>query len=554
MIFTVDQTVEAGNRENEVKLKMPDNNHKCNSQKPKSILAKIHMYFKEYCNSTSIHGFKYFAESRSLCERLLWLILVLFSISACVYLIVQTYVKFQQSPVIVSFATTNTPIYTIPFPAVTICPLSKARSSLFNFTDVMAKIKRAKQISDKEKRYAKYMSLLCGRGSPFFKEESTFTEDFFSGIDEFKIPQREFMLSCVFLDSQESCQKLFHPIIADQGICYTFNMLDRKYIYNENVVLDKKYHFLNQSTLGWTVDKGYQTDRKGRDSNYPYRALLSGAENALQITMFQNVSNIDHYCVKDVQGFNVLIHPPHTLPRLKKQFFTVGFKQSVMASVRPNEMTTSDQVLQFDSSIRKCYFSTEKKLKYFKVYTPGNCELECLTEYTLKRCGCVSYYMPREEGTLLCGNANASCMGKAEYSLKRKQSLEVEREEENGHYSCDCKPLCSDVTYNTEISGSYWDLEDQIQAWFSNFNMPRDKWSQYAKLTIFFEQDSFLTSERNELYSPIDFLANFGGLLGLFTGFSLLSAAEIIYFLTLRMCCNFRLYRSLFGQKTDNIA
>ncbi|CAH1100667.1 unnamed protein product [Psylliodes chrysocephalus] len=146
MIFTVDQTVEAGNRENELKLKMPDDkNHKCDSPKPKSILVKTHMYFKEYCNSTSIHGFKYFAESRSLCERLLWLILVLFSISACVYLIVQTYVKFQQSPVIVSFATTNTPIYTIPFPAVTICPLSKAKNSLFNFTKVMGNSKMFKK-------------------------------------------------------------------------------------------------------------------------------------------------------------------------------------------------------------------------------------------------------------------------------------------------------------------------------------------------------------------------------------------------------------------------
>ncbi|CAH1100672.1 unnamed protein product [Psylliodes chrysocephalus] len=307
MIFTVDQTVEAGNPENEVKLKMPDNNHKCDSQKPKSILAKTHMYFKEYCNSTSIHGFRYFAESRSLCERLLWLILVLFSLSACVYLIVQTYVKFQESPVIVSFATTNTPIYTIPFPAVTICPLSKARSFLFNFTEVRAKIERKKEISDNEKRYTKYMALLCGKGNNLFKNESTFTEDFFSGIDELKIPQEEFMLRCVFLDSLQSCQKMFHPIIADQGICYTSNMLDRKYIYNENVVLDKKYHFLNQSTLGWTVDKGYQTDTKGRDSNYPYRALLSGAENALQLTFHQNISNTDHYCVDDVQGFNVSI-------------------------------------------------------------------------------------------------------------------------------------------------------------------------------------------------------------------------------------------------------
>lgn len=64
-----------------------------------------------------------------------------------------------------------------------------------------------------------------------------------------------------------------------------------------------------------------------------------------------------------------------------------------------------------------------------------------------------------------------------------------------------------------------------------------------AKLSIFFKFDQFLTSQRNELYGPTDFLANFGGLLGLFTGFSLLSLVEIIYFLTIRIFCNMRQYR-----------
>lgn len=38
----------------------------------------------------------------------------------------------------------------------------------------------------------------------------------------------------------------------------------------------------------------------------------------------------------------------------------------------------------------------EKPLIYFKVYTQSNCILECLTNATLKKCGCVSFYMPRK--------------------------------------------------------------------------------------------------------------------------------------------------------------
>lgn len=61
-----------------------------------------------------------------------------------------------------------------------------------------------------------------------------------------------------------------------------------------------------------------------------------------------------------------------------------------------------------------------------------------------------------------------------------------------------------------------------------------------ARLSIFFKENQFITSKRSELYGLTDFLANCGGLLGLFMGFSLLSIVEIIYYCTLRLICNLR--------------
>ena len=45
------------------------------------------------------------------------------------------YTKWQAVPVIVSFAEISTPIYKIPFPAVTICPQTKAKMSIVNFAE-----------------------------------------------------------------------------------------------------------------------------------------------------------------------------------------------------------------------------------------------------------------------------------------------------------------------------------------------------------------------------------------------------------------------------------
>lgn len=63
---------------------------------------------------------------------------------------------------------------------------------------------------------------------------------------------------------------------------------------------------------------------------------------------------------------------------------------------------------------------------------------------------------------------------------------------------------------------------------------------QPARLAIFFKESQFITSKRSELYGQTDFLANCGGLLGLFMGVSLLSIVELIYHLSLRLCCNLR--------------
>jgi Amiloride-sensitive sodium channel len=47
-----------------------------------------------------------------------------------------------------------------------------------------------------------------------------------------------------------------------------------------------------------------------------------------------------------------------------------------------------------------------------------------------------------------------------------------------------------------------------------------------------------MTSQRSELYGRADFLANCGGLLGLFLGASVISCLEIVYFCTIRLCFN----------------
>jgi amiloride-sensitive sodium channel len=54
-------------------------------------------------------------------------------------MIFKIYENYDNTPVIVTFATRETPLHKIPFPAITICPEIKSKKWILNFTDLMLK-------------------------------------------------------------------------------------------------------------------------------------------------------------------------------------------------------------------------------------------------------------------------------------------------------------------------------------------------------------------------------------------------------------------------------
>lgn len=68
--------------------------------------------------------------------RIWWLVLFALSVAACTVLIRNTYKKWENTPVVMSFSHTQTPIWEIPFPAVTICPVNKVRQTVYNYTQI----------------------------------------------------------------------------------------------------------------------------------------------------------------------------------------------------------------------------------------------------------------------------------------------------------------------------------------------------------------------------------------------------------------------------------
>lgn len=296
--------------------------------------------------------------------------------------------KWQTSPVIVSFAEKSTPVWQIPFPAVTICPETKAMTQYVNFTKGYRAVrdKNSSDYLDMTKDELKALEAVTQICDPHLMMGVSID----SGLETFEIiptlkrvtvSLNETTLFCRWRNSINLCSEFFSEIITEEGFCYTFNVLDAAELFRDDI-LAKDFEYLrhNKSSTNWTLEDGYKTTDS---ETFPFRVLGPGAKAGLNVVLKLTDNDLDYICRGPVQGFKILLHTPGEIPRVSKQFFRIPLEQEVVVSVKPNMITTSEGLIDYLPDRRQCYFNNERYLKFFKVYTQANCELECLANFTL---------------------------------------------------------------------------------------------------------------------------------------------------------------------------
>ena len=389
------------------------------------------------------------------------------------------YEKRQTRPVMISFAKSLSPTFEIPFPAVTICPEAKAainklnfsrafESVLENFTEDEMKLKALVQVCD----FSDHTNL----SEIFSLAESN---DIVSTLEAVANPMDEMFESCRYGSRKLSdCKQHFFKVISDEGICYTFNMLDETEMFRKGI-LDENLRFpKNGKKSDWFLEKEYESMKL---KVYPHRVIGSGVQAGLSVELKMKKSNLNPGCKRGVQGFRLSLHSPVEVPQVSKQFYSVPLQKQTTIAVKPRMIYSSKDVKGYDPASRQCFFNNEKSLKFFKTYTKSSCELECLTEHTLSSCGCVQFAMPRENSTAVCDQSKLECVYEAERNfttreLERKLlEKQIKRDLKHGNISkndekfkklksmelCDCLPACTSLQYDAEISQSDFFVDEE---------------------------------------------------------------------------------------------
>lgn len=287
--------------------------------------------------------------------------------------------------------------------------------------------------------------------------------------------------------------------ILETGILYSYS--------------DKPYAAEKNSTSEISSDNDTETFL-----SYPFRVESSRQMLMIVTLLFEDFKH--PICNPE---YLVFVHNNDEIPWDIERAYVIeaNYYAHTELVITPTKISTSiDLRYKFTPDERGCYFEDEHKLKYFKKYSKSHCELECWITFIKQNCECLPIWLPHEPHIKICDFSKSECL----------EDVVVSE-------TCHCLPQCTnDISYHV-IKKSSWSREG-LEFTFEDTSHEN---VSLTYLQFHFEESAFLEMKRISAYTMTDFIAQIGGILGLFLGFSVLSLIEILYYCTVRLFVKLKL-------------
>ncbi|XP_065884074.1 acid-sensing ion channel 1A-like [Dysidea avara] len=455
-----------------------------------SCKVKVWRTLFTFFSNTSFHGLPHIAGNRRSWARLTyWIIalhLSLFIMLAAIYFVTAQYTEMKT--VLFSKQCSHK---SLQLPAITICNVNMYRRSvasetnldlndLTTFFNLISDDPWLKTTIDIDAYFDEHADVFGIRNSPLFLNHSGH--------------QLENMLINCQLDGQLCGRANFTKTSSINGNCYTFNTGESRLI------------------------------GRGR------RAGLSLVLNAEEYEYFLVES--------DSIGFNIFIHHPDHFP----YYDAVGSFSIPTGQLTRVALNTVNYKLSTTSQGGQC--EDNINLKYFKTYGQESCLAECVTNFVVNMCNCKPEYLPGPAKVCMLSDfcqynalklydmKQCHCPLACEYSLYTK-TLSYATFPAT-HFASILNTTTSAVGAPDFLVSTTVD-ENGTEEEYLNRNFTESFLSKnIARVSIYFDSLTTTTMEEGLEYSTEQFLVDFGGYIGLFTGAGFLTFFELI-----DLCINF---------------
>lgn len=370
---------------------------------------------------TTIHGIKYLHDkSLKFSIKVFWIIPIFLSVLSCFYVAHTKLLKLTSDPEI-DMSSTQISADDISFPAITICSGTFGKSKFSNLPKFLNEMENSSVL---ERNFVFSTFLWC---APYrlkeFKPLLTFNlTNIVESLNRSRELTNEIMFDCKEEEKLIACDKIFKRVITKYGFCFSYNIENFHFIFNDEISSDFNSY--------------------GKNSNSTAKSQ-SVSKNS-ELSLFLKVSRNDSKNICDLIGksFYIFIHKRNEIhaPFPRPYFVDFGYEKVLTLSAK--SVKHESRLRHFKPINRGCYFDGEKKLKFFKSYSKLNCEFECLTNQTLKICGCIKFSMPRNHSMPICKSADeAFCYDREVKNFPPKGA---------GVAPCDCLDTCVDVMYDVK--------------------------------------------------------------------------------------------------------
>ncbi|XP_041769946.1 sodium channel protein Nach [Anopheles merus] len=430
---------------------------------------------KEFFDNSTLHGVRYIAEEgRPFFERFMWFCFVAFGFIAAVVIIFSLWEKFQTNPTITGLDT-DFHNQQVIFPTVLVCPTAPYDEDAVRREayETLGGYEQGSEV------YEPFLKLLTQLSYDNIREVAAMLSDMPStpALRTTSLRELVFRTAVRCNDTFAACRYKDEDIDCCEMFKPMYTEHGFCYAFNARYTNNKQVEILNSE-----VYVLFETDKKWALTFEPLRE-----------------SNIFVHSYNEISGWD--FQPQVMWDIDSKVEFLISMKQTY----------TTEDAQQLSIGQRKCIFPDEEKLQYYQdKYTFSGCMKECRISKSLKYCKCVPPFYAPVRTIPSCTTGNFQCL--SEYT-----------ENITSIHSCqDCELGCLNTVYDIEKYSKIMKTEEE---------------QQEAQVTIEYLTWPIIRYKREVLFGWVDLLVSFGGIAGLFLGFSLLSGVEFIYFFTMRAFC-----------------